>query len=534
LRLQVKGWATGSGGAEFRPAMSMSGNSYWQRPNWVTQWKMPPDDFAKFTAMRSGDARFDGKFFIAVKTTKIYCRSICPARPRRKNVVFFASALAAEKEGYRPCLRCRPESAPQSAAWMGTSAVVGRALQKLWTDATFSDEEFANRLGLGARHLRRLFVDELGKTPKQIFDIHRLNFARKLVVETRLPISQVADASGLSVRRFNDAFMQRFRRSPVALRKTSNRKHVDTSSVVTLQLSYRPPFDWQAMLQWLRLHQMEGVECIDDNSYHRMFVVDGARAAFRVTHAQQQHQLVVEVSIEDAGKLLWLTHRVRQMFDLDADPLLIGDHLSSHSRLLAKLVKRHVGLRVPHGISVFEVGVCAILGQLVSTAHAKRLVARLVACYGQKTKSPIDGSEFALFPTANVLAKANFETLATSESRKKCLRDFSAAVMNGHIAEDPLQNPDDFKRSLRSIVGIGAWTAEYVALRSLYDADSFPSTDLILARVQRVFPTLDVATLRPWRSYAAIYLWREFAMTPSGAAALQRGLSRRTQSSKRA
>jgi AraC family transcriptional regulator, regulatory protein of adaptative response / DNA-3-methyladenine glycosylase II len=467
-----------------------------------------------FTAMRSGDPRFDGKFFIAVKTTKIYCRPICPARPRRRNIIFFANALAAEKAGFRPCLRCRPESAPQSAAWQGTSAIVNRGLQRLFScpDDTYDENNFAASLGVGPRHLRRLFVDEIGKTPKQIFDMRRLDFARKLVVETSLPINHIAEAIGLSVRRFNDAFACRFRRPPSLLRKTQSRT---ASSSIMLQLAYRPPLHWEAMLHWLDMHAMSSIEQVDHQSYQRVFRCGQAIAAMRVFPSQRPHHLEVELTNVPGGQLLRTVHRIRQMFDLDSDPQIIEGHLAAHSQLMAKLINKHPGLRVAHGWDGFEVGVCAILGQLVSTRQAKRLVAQLIEQCGELAVNPLNGEPCHVFPTPAKLAQSTLKTLATSESRRHSIRMFASAVASGQLTLQPQQDANQLNKSLRALPGIGAWTAQYIAMRTLHDCNAFPSTDLILARVVKSQPELDISKLQPWRSYAAVYLWREFAGQPT-------------------
>jgi AraC family transcriptional regulator, regulatory protein of adaptative response / DNA-3-methyladenine glycosylase II len=466
-----------------------------------------------FTAMRSGDPRFDGKFFIAVKTTKIYCRPICPARPRRRNIIFFANALAAEKAGFRPCLRCRPESAPQSAAWQGTSAIVNRGLQRLFLspDDTHDENDFAASLGVGPRHLRRLFVAEIGKTPKQVFDTRRLDFARKLVIETSLPMNHIAQAVGLSVRRFNDAFATRFRRSPSLLRKTQSRTALPASSSIVLQLAYRPPFHWQAMLHWLEMHAMSPIEQVDHQSYQRVFRCGQSIAAMRVLPSKRPHHLEVELVNVPGGQLLRTVHRIRQMFDLDSDPQLIEDHLAAHSPLMAKLIDKHPGLRVAHGWDGFEVGICAILGQLVSTSQAKRLVAQLIQQCGELAVNPLNGKPCHFFPTSAKIAQSTLRTLATSESRRHSIRTFASAVARGELTLHPHQDAAELKKALRALPGIGVWTAEYIAMRTLHDCNAFPSTDLILARVVKAHPELDVSKLQPWRSYAAMFLWREFA-----------------------
>src|SRR5262245_30765918 len=240
------------------------------------------EDF--YQALLARDYRFDGKFFVAVKTTGVYCRPICPAKPKRENVVFFPDAASAEAAGSRPCLRCRPECAPLSPAWWGKRAVVQRALKLIANNGLHNgtkQEQFAQRLGMSARHLRRLFKEEVGRTPKQIADANRLNFARKLIVETAVPIMAVAHSAGFSsLRRFNDAFRKRFWRAPSQLRKT--RSKIETTHGIELKLSFRPPYDWQAMLRFYQTHPIPGVERVADNSFERVFRIDGTVGFLRV------------------------------------------------------------------------------------------------------------------------------------------------------------------------------------------------------------------------------------------------------------
>ncbi|MES2962575.1 MAG: Ada metal-binding domain-containing protein, partial [Bdellovibrionota bacterium] len=299
---------------------------------------------SRYKAMLSRDARFDGRFFIGVKTTGIYCRPICPARPKRSNVEFFSSALAAERAGYRPCLRCRPECAPGSPGWMGTSALVSRVLKRLASGETLpvGEDEFAELFGVSARHLRRLFKIEIGKSPKQIADEQRLGFARQLVVETSLPFTEVAEASGFaSLRRFNSAFKDRFKKSPTEVRR---RKTGDPDGWIELSLSYRPPFDFATTLEFHRRHAMVGLEDVTADSYRRLASIDGALVLFEVTDRPEKNALRLRVRSRDASALFPLARRVRAMFDLDSDPIAIQLAFAKNARL-KRLVKRRPGLR---------------------------------------------------------------------------------------------------------------------------------------------------------------------------------------------
>ena len=424
---------------------------------------------AFYQAMLTRDARFDGKFFIGVKTTGIYCRPICPARPEFKNVEFFPNAPAAEKAGYRPCLRCRPECAPLSPAWIGKSAVVNRAL-KLIADNRLLDsneDEFAALLGVTARHLRRLFEEELGKTPKQISDLNRLDFARKLLTESSLPVTDIAFASGFSsVRRFNDAMKKRFHRAPSLLRRAKVDPRLGKG--IHLMLAYRPPLDWPSLMHFFGAHAVSGVEAARDGAYERIFKLGGTLGGLRLSHSPDRP-------------------------------------------VLAALVLKYPGLRVPRGWDAFETSICSILGQLVSTEQARRLMRQLVETHGEKVVNPFSGEVAYLFPDAKSLAGARLDCLGTTKGRKQAIREFCAALVAGKFSLEPTQDPSEFRKSLLAIKGIGVWTAEYIALRALGDTDAFPRTDLILRRATQLHPELDLEGFKPRRAYAAMYLWKEYA-----------------------
>jgi AraC family transcriptional regulator, regulatory protein of adaptative response / DNA-3-methyladenine glycosylase II len=468
-----------------------------------------------YRAYMSRDHRFDGKFFIAVKTTGVYCRPICPAKPHRKNVEFFPHALSAEKAGYRPCLRCRPECAPLSPAWMGRSATVQRAL-KLISDQTFpetNEDQFAEQLGVSARHLRRLFDEELGKTPKQISDASRLNFARKLIVETPLPITEISFTSGFSsIRRFNDAFKSRFHRAPTEIRKAKGIKNPDSG--IELRLPYRPPFDWHSLIQFYKSHEVSGVEEISTDLYARVFKVDGVLAAMTLSHDPHEHSLLLRVSDANPKCLYRVCQIARQMFDLDCDPMAISEVFSPCS-ITARLCRQYPGLRIPRGFDPFEIAICTILGQLVSTEQARRLVGQLVEAYGDPVINPLSGNPAHIFPTPEELATSTLSNVGTTQTRKRTINQFSRLVAEKKIQLHSAQDPVLFRRKLLDIEGIGPWSAEYISLRALGDTDAFPSSDLILKRVIQENPDIKLESFKPWRAYAAIYLWKEFARSLS-------------------
>jgi AraC family transcriptional regulator of adaptative response / DNA-3-methyladenine glycosylase II len=468
-------------------------------------------DDTYYRAVLTRDARFDGKFFTGVKTTGIYCRPICPAKPLRKNVEFFPNSFAAEKAGYRPCLRCRPECAPLSPVWIGKSSTVQRALRLIAGNALLDSNEdrFAEQLGVSARHLRRLFEEELGKTPKQIHDSNRIGFAKKLVAETNLPITDIVSISGYSsIRRFNDAFRERFQESPSSFRKKTASPKTDSS--YTLTLSYRPPFDWEALLKFYRSHEISGVEKSDLTSYERVFRFNQSLGAIKVTHEPEKTRLRLAISASEPGSLYQITQKVRSMFDLDSDPIHV-ENIFASSGFMSSLSAKNPGLRIPRGWDPFETAISVILGQLVSVKHAHALVTELVENYGEKVIQPRDGSDAFLFPSPEVLASASLSNVKTTCARKETIRELARRVLEKKIHFNSVQDTGTFRDQLLSIKGIGPWTADVIALRSLGDPDAFPFEDLILKKVLNKNSQIDVETFSPWRAYAAIYLWKEFA-----------------------
>jgi len=465
-----------------------------------------------YQAVLARDSRFDGKFFVAVKTTGVYCRPICPARPKRENVEFFRTAQAAERAGYRPCLRCRPESAPGSPAWNGKHATIERALKLIAQGALEhqTEEPFADQLGVTARHLRRLFEKEFGQTPKQLHDTNRLNFARKLIVETHLPITEIAFSSGFqSVRRFNDAVKRRFYRPPSALR--FQRTGVRHTPLIQLSLAYRPPLDWKALLEYFRRHRVADLETIEAGTYARIFRLGETKTVgfFLVRPHGSKPELLLEITISDTRHLFRAVQRVRQMFDLDSDPVLIANAFAE-SPLLAPLERRHRGVRLARGFDPFETAVGTILGQLVSVRHASALMGNLVEQYGEEIVHPLSGQHVRLFPTPSTLAESDLRGLKTTAVRRAAVREFSSRVAAGTIRLEAAQDPQAFKAAVQDIKGIGSWSAEYMALRALGDTDAFPATDLVLRRFLQTNPALDPAIVRPWRGYLAVCLWNDY------------------------
>lgn len=462
-------------------------------------------------ARRSRDARFDGRFFIAVKTTRIYCRPICPARtPKDENIVYFPSAAAAEAAGYRPCLRCRPEAAPGTPAWHGTSAVVSRGLKLIGDGALDggSVEALAGRLGVTGRHLRRLFLQHLGATPLDVATTRRLHFAKKLIDETALPMSHVAAASGFgSVRRFNGQIQRVYSRTPTQLRTLAGRLVFADPKRYQFRLAYRPPYDWETVLAFLRARATPGVEAVDDSSYRRTIAVDAKTGTIAVSCDVSRHSLVLDVRFPDPGRLLFVVERIRRMFDLGADPLVIAEHLGADPLLRTRL-DAHPGIRVPGTWDGFEVAVRAVIGQQISVAAATTMAGRLAEMFGTQVTAEDSARLERLFPTPSQLATAPVERVGLIAARADTIRRLARETLEGRLVFDR----SDAIPALRSITGIGEWTAGYVAMRALGEPDAFLAGDLVLCRAAGGLARRELDQLaeswRPWRAYAVMLLWQ--------------------------
>lgn len=503
---------------------------------------MDLDPRACYRAIATRDARFDGRLFVGVRTTGVYCRPICPARtPKREHVMFFPTAAAAQEAGFRPCLRCRPETAPDFAAWRGTSNTVARALSLIELgelDETDVDS-LAARLGVGERQLRRLFRQHLGASPIAVAQTRRVLLAKQLLHETSLPMSDVALASGFgSIRRFNETFQRLFQRAPSALRR-GGRVASASHGAVSLQLRYRPPYDWTSMLSFLEARAVAGVEVVSGDTYARTIAVDGSHGVVEVKPGRK-HALSVTVRCEKLSALPVIIARLKRVFDLAADPRAIGAHLSEDP-LLASLVAERPGLRVPGAWDGFELAVRAVLGQQISVAAAISLAGRLVAQYGEPLGAFAEhiGGLTHLFPTAARLASVRPDTLPMPRARAVALVSLAHAVAEDRQIFRVGRALEEVVADLRALKGVGEWTAHYIAMRELREPDAFPPGDVGLRRALTDStgrrPTTAEVLLRaerwrPWRAYAAQHLWRADAggqeTTASGRASSSRNSRR--------
>ena len=481
----------------------------------------PLDADACYRAVAAHDARFDGAFFIGVTSTGIYCRPVCRVKtPRRENCRFFAHASQAEGAGFRPCLRCRPELAPQTLAWSAqdASALLAQHAARLldspdaWGDEVPSVAGLAARLGVSDRHLRRVFEAELGVSPMDWLQTRRLLAAKQLLADTRLPVAQVALAAGFaSLRRFNAAFAAQYRMSPTALRRDGSEAKPGDGIAVTL--GYRPPYDVREMLQFLQQRGIAGVEQIDQSTHtvaRTLRLDDDTRGWIACRFEPEQHRVQVRVADSLAPQLPRVIARVRAWLDLDADPAAIHAVLGADFPALA-------GLRVPGTLDGFELAVRAVVGQQVTVAAARTLTTRLVERFGTPLATPIDGLT-RLFPSPAALAAASGDELGQLglvRQRQAAIHALAQAVSSGQIRLHAGADVAATMDALKALPGIGAWTADYIALRALRWPDAFPSGDMALQKAlapegQRLTARAAESRAerwRPWRAYAVIRAW---------------------------
>jgi AraC family transcriptional regulator of adaptative response / DNA-3-methyladenine glycosylase II len=483
---------------------------------------LQPD--ACYLALKARDARFDGCFFTGVTSTGIYCRPVCRVRtPKRENCRFFGHAAQAESAGFRPCLRCRPELAPHAPRWSIQDAgdmLAQQAAQLLdepeaWNGEAPSVEQLAQRLGVSDRHLRRLFEARLGVSPLQYLQTRRLLTAKQLLADTDLPVTQVALVSGFaSVRRFNAAFAQHYGLSPGQLRREGSH----CGDGIRVRLGYRPPYDVQAMLAFFAKRSIAGVETVGASELGRTLAIEAGgqvHAGWLVaTFDEDRHQVVLRVGDGLRQVLPLVIRRVRAALDLDADPLAIG-------AVLQASFPGTDGLRVPGTLSGYELAVRAVLGQQITVAAAPTLAQRLMARFGVPIETPVP-SLTHLFPSAAVLASAEGNALGELgivRQRQAAIVAIARAVADGHLHLHPGADVPATVSLLLTLPGIGAWTAQYIAMRALRWPDAFPAGDVALHKALGVQGSRQAAreaeaasqAWKPWRSYAVIRAWARLA-----------------------
>lgn len=478
------------------------------------------DPKAAYSALKSHDSRFDGVFYVGVTSTGIYCRPVCPVKtPQLKNCRFFDSAEAAEKAAFRPCLRCRPELAPGHAPVDHAHRIAHQITQRMdegLLDDGESLEEIAAQFEISSRQLRRIVQKELGVSPIELLQTRRLLLAKQLLTETKLPVTEIAFASAFSsLRRFNDAFRSQYRMPPTHLRKEAaeHLAAIDAAGTSTLQLSYRPPYDWAGILEFLKGRMIKDVELVSEDSYARTVRLGKHTGWIRVTNAPEKRALLVEFTHSLTPVLPTLLGRLRNLFDLTARPDLIAAHLMRDKTLRAA-VKKNPGLRVPGAFDGFEMVVRAILGQQITVKAATTIACRFAEAFGEPFQTPLPGLS-RLSPLASRVARASVDDVAKLgivSTRSRTILALAEAFHSGSLKLEAGANPDAAIAQLVALPGIGPWTAHYIAMRALRWPDAFPKEDIAVRNNLRGVSPKAAEEMsqawRPWRSYAVMHVWR--------------------------
>lgn len=505
----------------------MSENGEYGPAELATLLSMELDADACFRAVRARDRRFDGRFFTAVSSTGIYCRPICPARPpKRENMRFFSSAAAAEGAGFRPCLRCRPERAPGvapiDAASRLSRAVIAGIEEYALSNARL--DHLAASLGVSNRHLRRVTEAELGVTPIELAQTQRLLFAKRLIGETSLKLTDIAFASGFgSLRRFNALFKSRYQLNPSALRRGRSAASdpacgARAPSGLKCTLEFRPPLAWDTLLGYLRLRAIPRVEWVNATHYRRTVAVGEVKGWISVSLAPSDVALDVEMSPSLAPVIGAVVVRVKRLFDLEAVPDAVHAVLSQDP-LLAPVVHRLPGLRVAGAFDAFELAVRTVLGQQVSVKAATTVAGRWVEHFGEPLATPYPALD-RLSPTAQRMrgvASGDVAALGVVGQRARTLIALAEAVAERRAVLSPSADVEAQVDRLMRLPGIGPWTAQYIAMRALHWPDAFPEGDLMLMRaagLRRKELEARSDAWRPWRAYAAHYLWQSLGVEP--------------------
>jgi len=467
-----------------------------------------------YRVSESRDPRYDGIFFIATTSTRIYCRPSCPARmAKRASVRFYPTAAAAQTAGFRACKRCRPDAAPGSPEWNWRADVVARAM-RLIADGTVDREGVSGlgeRLHYSDRHLRRLLTDQVGASPVALARAQRANTARLLIESTSMPFGEVAFAAGFhSIRQFNDTIRDVFASNPSEMRSRSKGASPRTPGVVELRLSCREPFDGAALLRFLEVRAVPGLEDVSGGTYRRALTLAHGIGVVELTPEPRAVRCVLRLDLRDLAPAI---ARCRRLLDLDADPVAIAESLGN-DEVIGALVRARPGLRVPGCVDGHELALRTVLGQQMSLQAGRARTARLVQTFGTPLEHPI-GTVTHLFPSAEVLAESDPGSIAGSVQRREALQTLAARLASGEVRIDPGSDPAEGITRLRAIPGIGPWTAAHVAMRGFHDPDAFPHSDAGLHRALRLLGrpgdprSLDVLQnrWRPWRAYATLQLW---------------------------
>ncbi len=475
-----------------------------------------------YAAFKAKDARFDGRIFVGISSTGIYCRPVCRAKqPKIGNCTFFPTAAAAEQAGYRPCLLCRPEAAPGASKTDASTQLAYRAARLLEETCSHQQslDELAGRLDCTSRHLRRVFVQEYHVTPVQYVQTCRLLLAKTLLMNTQLSVLDAAMTAGFgSLRRFNALFKTRYRLTPTALRKQSLKKD-HRSAELTVTLGYRPPYRWEDILRFFAARAVPGIELVQQGRYLRTVHLNTPEGKtisgwICVGHQPAKHALSLTMSENLLPVLSQVLARVKHLFDLYGDPHAIHETFSAANARHPGFFK--IGTRLPACFDSFEMAVRAILGQQISVKAANTLAARIVQAFGRPVHTGIEGLTH-IFPTGDdFLAldgplENHLGPLGVTAARAGTIRALAQALRDGKIRLDANAHPEKEIQNLLAVRGIGNWTAQYIAMRAMAWPDAFLEADAGVKKALGAYNAADIADMaeswRPWRSYATLGLW---------------------------
>lgn len=463
-----------------------------------------------FQAIRSRDSRFDGKFYYGVKTTGIFCRPTCPARPKIKNIELFLTKEEAQSAGYRPCKKCFAFNHKKFMDInLKLSSILNHALSALSSidPYDFNEDLFAADYGITKRHLRRIFTNELGKTPIQILKEYRIQTALKMLQETQSTLTDVAYISGFqSLRRFNAVIKEKYKMTPSEMRKNMPDIQKDNAKII---LNYKNPYDFIGLLSFYKSHQVGLLEEYSADSFTRIFEFAGEVGKLTITNDEENSALVLTIFFRNYSYYPEILKRIKAMFDVEFDPTVLIN-ITHKNQMLSEIFNLYPGIRMPTGWDPFEVSIATILGQLVSVARGKNLVNDLINLAGEDSGLIIDGKAIKLFPKPEHILKADLSSLKTTKMRKQTLKEFCAAIISKQICLDSCQSVSEFLTKIMTIKGIGNWTADYIALRALRDTNAFPKTDLILSRALQKHLLNDIDKIAPWRAYVAAVFWKHY------------------------
>jgi AraC family transcriptional regulator, regulatory protein of adaptative response / DNA-3-methyladenine glycosylase II len=480
------------------------------------------DPESSYRALQSRNRHFDGRLFFGITSTGIYCRPVCPAKTAKfENCRCFFTAAAAQEAGFRPCLRCRPEIAPETPGIEERSEIVSRGLAMIsegYLDGDGSKaDRLAERLGVEENQLQRLFEEHVGASPSSVAKTRRVLFAKQLIHETDLSITDVAAAAGFdSLQTLTNTFKELFHRQPADLRhRRPNQRHPATSSTVSLFISYRPPYDWEHILSHLQARAIDGVEQIISGTYRRTFSFEGDSGIVDVSNDPVRRGLNAKIRFPCVRALAPVLSRLRRLFDVNADTSAVEKYLSNDKQL-ARLIERRPGLRVPGAWEGFELAVRAVLGQQITVRGAQQLAGKLVRlCHGPSEGLRALPLEY-VFPSPSQLAAADLSQIGMPDSRRNTLKSLAAVVIADPAFFEATDSLDLIIQKLRAVPGIGEWTAQYIALRAFGANDAFPATDVVILRGAKELRGIVMSpeelvqraeSWRPWRAYAAQHLW---------------------------